>query len=158
VDEDVSLTVDDGVFSDISQTLDKVKDIYTSTQDSLQVSYQVESAFRFGLLNAENTQRRGTMLLFSRANDVSGDNTERRTILMDVLHERILLLSSLPRSITRQALNLLVVISACLTSEDYLLMGPSLWARYFDRAEPQAVLSVRVPYLELQAMFLTRVF
>ncbi|KAG2363688.1 hypothetical protein BDR07DRAFT_1375622 [Suillus spraguei] len=121
----VDLIVDDNVFSDISQALDKVKDIYASTQDSLRVSYQ----------------RRGTTLLFSSANDVSGDNTERGTILMDVLHERILLLSSLPRSLTRQALKLLVVISACLTSEDYLLMGPSLWARCLDWAEPQAVLS-----------------
>jgi hypothetical protein len=62
---------------------------------------------------------------------------------MEVLHERILLLSSLPRSLTHQALNLLVVISACLTPEDYLLMGPYLWVRCFDWAEPQAVLSVR---------------
>ncbi|KAG1823370.1 uncharacterized protein BJ212DRAFT_1476259 [Suillus subaureus] len=125
VDEDGPLTVDDDVFSDISQALGKVKDIYASTQDSLRVSYQ----------------RRGTLILFSGANDVSGDDTERMTVLMDVLHERILLLSSLPRSLTRQALNLLVVVSACFTSEDYLLMGPSLWARCFDWAEPQAVLS-----------------
>ncbi|KAG1862719.1 hypothetical protein DFJ58DRAFT_869677, partial [Suillus subalutaceus] len=121
VDEDGPLTVDDDVFSDISQALDKVKDIYASAQDGLRASYQ----------------RRGTVLLFSSANDVSGDNTERRTILMDALHERMLLLSSLGQSLTRQALNLLVMISACLTSEDYLLMGPSLWARCFDWAEPQ---------------------
>ncbi|KAG2069190.1 hypothetical protein BDR04DRAFT_721913 [Suillus decipiens] len=124
-DEDGPLIVDDNVFSDISQALDKVKDIYASIQDSLRASYQ----------------RRGTTLLFSSAKDVSGDNTERGTILMDVLHERMLLLSSLPRSLTCQALNLLVVISACLTSEDYLHMGPSLWAGCFDRAEPHAVLS-----------------
>ncbi|KAG2341629.1 hypothetical protein BDR05DRAFT_935988 [Suillus weaverae] len=125
VDEDRSLIDDDDVFNDVSQALGKVKDIYASTQDSLRVSYQ----------------RRSTMLLLSSANDVSGDGTERRTILMDVLHERMLLLTSMPRSLTRQALNLLVVISACLAPEDYLLMGPSLWARCFDWAEPQAVLS-----------------
>lgn len=84
------------------------------------------------------------MLLLSSFNYVSGDCPEHRTMLMDVLHERILFLSSLPQSLTRQALDLLVVISACLTSEDYLLIGPSLWARCFDWAEPQAVLSVRV--------------
>jgi hypothetical protein len=45
VDEDASLIVDDDVFSDISQTLGNVKDIYASTQDSLRVSYQVEFYF-----------------------------------------------------------------------------------------------------------------
>ncbi|KAG1802270.1 uncharacterized protein HD556DRAFT_1263825 [Suillus plorans] len=125
VDEDESLIVDDDVFSDVSQALGKIKDIYTSTQDSLRASYK----------------RQSTMLLLSGVKDVSGDCPERRTMLMDVLHERILFLSSLPQSLTRQALNLLVVISACLTSEDYLLIGPSLWTRCFDWAEPQAVLS-----------------
>ncbi|KAG2143033.1 hypothetical protein DEU56DRAFT_884580 [Suillus clintonianus] len=125
VDDDGPLIVDEDVFSDVSQVLDRVKDIYTSTHDSLRVSYQ----------------HRSTMFLFSSAIDVSGDGTERRTILMDMLHERMVLLSSLPRSITRQALHLLVVISACLTPEDYLLVGPFLWARCFDWAEPRAVLS-----------------
>ncbi|KAG1747373.1 hypothetical protein EDB19DRAFT_2023164 [Suillus lakei] len=92
VDEDGPLIVDDDAFNDVSQALDRVKDIYASTQDSLRVSYQ----------------RRSTMLLFSSASDVPGDGNERRTILMDALHERMLLLSSLPRSLTCQALNLLV--------------------------------------------------
>ncbi|KAG0706951.1 hypothetical protein DFH29DRAFT_96804 [Suillus ampliporus] len=126
VDEDGPLIVDENVFSDISQVLDRVKDIYSSTHASLRVSYQ----------------RRSTMLLFSGTNEVFGDGPERRTVLMDLLHERMLLLSTLPQSLTPQALNLLVVISACLTSEDYLLIGPSLWARCFDWAEPRAVLSV----------------
>ncbi|KAG2154177.1 uncharacterized protein EDB93DRAFT_1269271 [Suillus bovinus] len=125
VNEDESSIVDDGVFSDVSQALGKVKDIYASIQDSLRASYQ----------------RRSTMPLLSSVSDVSGDCPERRTMLMDVLDERMLLLSSLPQSLTRQVLNLLVVISACLTSDDYLLIGPSLWARCFDWTEPQAVLS-----------------
>jgi hypothetical protein len=98
------------------------------------------------------------MFLLSNANNVSGDGTERRTILTDALHERMLLLSSLPRSLTLQALNLLVVISACLTSEDYLLIGPSLWARCFDWAEPQAVLSVRALPIKLRVMVLMGLF
>ncbi|KAG1753523.1 uncharacterized protein EDB91DRAFT_1332988 [Suillus paluster] len=125
VDEDGPLVVDEDVFSDVSQVLDRVKHIYASTQESLRVSYQ----------------RRSTMLLFPSTSDVSGDSTERRTVLMDVFHERMVLLLSLPQSLAPQALDLLVVISACLTSEDYSLMGPYLWARGFDRAEPRAVLS-----------------
>lgn len=85
------------------------------------------------------------MTLSSNANIILGDGTERMAVLIDVFNERKLLLSCLPRSVTHQALSLLVVISACLTSEDYSLVGPFLWTRCFDWAEPRAVLSVRTP-------------
>jgi hypothetical protein len=45
VDEVGSLVIDEDVFSDVSRLLDQVKDIYTSAEDSLRVSHQVEINF-----------------------------------------------------------------------------------------------------------------
>lgn len=83
------------------------------------------------------------MFLSSITNTISGDGTERIAVLIDVFHERMLLLLCLPRSVTPQALSLLVVVSACLTPEEYSLVGPFLWTQCFDWGEPRAVLSVR---------------
>ena len=86
------------------------------------------------------------MFFSSNTNGISGDSTEHMTVVIDVLRERLLLLSCLPRSVTSQALSLLVVISTCLTPEDYSLVGSFLWAQCFDWAEPRTVVSVRTPY------------
>jgi len=83
------------------------------------------------------------MFLSSSTNVTSGDGADRMTVLVNVFRERMLLLLCLPQSVTLQALRLLVVVSACLTPEEYSLIGPSLWTHCFDCAEPQAVLSVR---------------
>ncbi|KAH7923448.1 hypothetical protein BV22DRAFT_1015390 [Leucogyrophana mollusca] len=117
----MNLAVDEDAIEEVTEHLAKLNAVYIAAQEDHHASHQ----------------RRSTMFLFSSSTD-NGDSAERNTGATALYATRTQIIATLPRSVTPCALELLVIISASLTIDDYQRLGPFLWTHCLGSAIAEA--------------------